>query len=538
MQMAIDVQPGDYVAEKRTPASVIFLCRGFSSWCGFVALLFTCFFSPLSVHATLVIPVPEDDLARLATAVVIGHIKEIKSYWDDEAEQAFTHVTVTPQEVLKGEIAGGDFTLKQLGGKIGRLRSWIDGSPEFRVGEKVLLFLETNPDGSACVASLYQGKFSLFTDHDTGKEFAYRGSTPERVHLLTGARTARAQTSSTANEFYEVATLKARIRDTLRTTSPREQRSSAAPLSALQVPPGSAVENHEGFVVIGFPTIRWFEPDSGAPVIMAINPTGIFPTGEEQVDAALHVWNTARQSTFRFKKGPLTSAAGFTVDGENTISFNDPGAQLPDPVNCTGILAAVSHVTISDESRTLHEQTFIRILETDLVFANGWDNCIAFKGPANVAEVATHELGHVLGLDHSPNPEATMFPFVHFDGRGATLHPDDENGVAFLYPDASFPPCTYKTSPSKRSLAGRATSGKVSVSTRSGCGWLAVSTVPWITITEGGKGSEKGKVLYTVQANSDRTARRGSILVGGKSINITQKGTAVQRERQPPPFSG
>ena len=151
------------------------------------------FFSPLSGSATVVIPVSEDDLALHATAVLIGQVKTIESYWDKEARQVFTNITLTPQEILKGEINRRRYYSQTVRGTFGHLRSWVDGSPEFRVGEKVLLFLDTNPDGSACVAHLYQGKFSLFTDRDTGKEFAYRGETPEGVRLLTDGRTGRAQ---------------------------------------------------------------------------------------------------------------------------------------------------------------------------------------------------------------------------------------------------------------------------------------------------------------------------------------------------------
>ena len=503
-------------------------------WSHFLANVFTLLlFSPLVANATLSIPVSEDDLAQYATAIVVGQVKEIESYWDDNAKQVFTHITVTVQEVLKGDVNDSEFTVKQLGGKLGHLRSWVEGSPEFVVGEKVLLFLDTNPDGSACVAHLYQGKFSVFTDRDTGKEFAYRGDTPNGVRLLTGTKTARAQTASTANEFQELAALKAQIRNALTSASSGESRASLAPLSALTIPPGSAAEKQVGFVVIGPPSIRWFEPDSGTPVTMSINPNNILPTGEEQIDAGFRAWNAVPQSTFRFAKGAATTSGGFTTDSVNAISFNDPLSQLPDPVKCTGILAATLHVT-SDEHRTLQEQTFFRIVKADVVFANGWDNCTAFKTATNIAEIATHELGHVLGLGHSLNPDATMFALAHFDGRGAALRPDDESGVAFLYPDASFPPCTYVISPTKRSLAGGATSGKVAVSTRDGCGWTAASVVPWITIAEGVSSSGTGTVVYTVEANSAKTARRGALLVAGKTFIITQRGATTPRQLQPP----
>ena len=538
MQTAIGVESCYLTTSNRKPPPFAPPGKSFPLWSGYVAiLLFFFLLSPFSASATLILSVSEDDMTRHAAAIIVGHVKAIESYWDDQAGQIFTHIVVTSQEVLKGEVAEDAFTLKQLGGTVGHVRSWVDGSPEFRVGEKVLLFLDTNPDGSVCVAHLYQGKFSLFTDRDTGKEFAYRGETPEGVRLLTDARTARAQTVSISNEFYELMALKARIRNILRTAS-GEQRAASVPLSPRPSSSGINRDTQEEFALIGFPPIRWFEPDSGIPVSMSINPNGIFPSGEAQIDAGLQAWNAAPQSTFRFQKGVTTNSAGFRADGVNAISFNDPASQLPDPVNCTGVLAAVSYVTVSDESRTLHEQPFARILEADLVFANGWDNCTAFKSPANIAAVATHELGHVLGLDHSPNPEAIMFATARFDGRGATLHPDDESGVAFLYPDASFPPCTYKLSSSKRTLAGGATSAKISISTRNGCGWTAVSTVPWITITEGKSSSRKGQVIYTVESNGTKTARRGSIFIAGKTFNIRQKGTPGQRERRPPPFGG
>jgi matrixin len=53
----------------------------------------------------------------------------------------------------------------------------------------------------------------------------------------------------------------------------------------------------------------------------------------------------------------------------------------------------------------------------------------------DVQSVATHEIGHLIGLDHTPIVVATMY---YATGPGDTsqqsLHPDDEEGARFLYP--------------------------------------------------------------------------------------------------------
>ncbi|MFW6050032.1 MAG: matrixin family metalloprotease [Myxococcota bacterium] len=55
----------------------------------------------------------------------------------------------------------------------------------------------------------------------------------------------------------------------------------------------------------------------------------------------------------------------------------------------------------------------------------------------DLASVLAHELGHVLGLDETDVPDATMGPEI---SRGEvhqrTLEPDDENGAIALYHDA------------------------------------------------------------------------------------------------------
>ena len=121
------------------------------SWPPYHRLLCTIVFSvllffPNITLATVIVPMSDTDLIQQAAAIVIGTVNTIESYWDADTKRIFTHVTVTPQEVLKGTVPAGNFTLKQLGGTVGQRHMWIGGLPVFTRGEKTVLFLDTNPD--------------------------------------------------------------------------------------------------------------------------------------------------------------------------------------------------------------------------------------------------------------------------------------------------------------------------------------------------------------------------------------------------------
>lgn len=496
-------------------------------------LLLLCSLSlPRLVNATTVVPVSDRDLATQAVAIVVGSVDRIESRLDAQEQQIVTHITLTLDEVLKGDLPSDTLTLKQIGGSVGSLRSWLHGSPEFIRGEKVLLFLSRNPDGTPRVLHLYQGKFSVFTDRDTGTEFAYR-DIPYGVRELPSPSSTEERALARGG-FVALAKFKERLRSLLAQTS---QPRSALPLRTL--PPVSADEItavHQSFTYLlpsdGIP-IRWFEPDSGLPVTMQINAQGdpnVPGGGFAQVRAAYQAWNSVANSSFRYQDGGLTTTAGFALDGVNAITFGDPTGMIDPPVNCSGTLA-IGGPWFTSSVYPFNGRSYHKAVEGDIVFNDGWEGCRLYENPNHIAEVATHELGHVLGLGHSNDREATMYAFAHLDGRGAVLHPDDVAGLLSLYP-ATDPGCRYTISPTRRRHTASGGSGSVSVTpTGSTCPWTATSNASWITITAGASGTGNGSVSYLVEANPSSLSRTGTLTVAGKTFTVIQTGQRRQRFR-------
>ena len=393
--------------------------------------------------ATTFIPMPVEELASSSQAVVIGSVRQLTGVRSSNGE-IVTLVELAIDEVVKGWLPEPIITLKEDGGTVGDQREVIFGTPSFQIDERVLLFLTLRPDGSWRTNHLSLGKFHI----DAG-----RAEVPR----------ARQDIAPDATVIGTDGALEGSLDGLVATV--RKAGSATAPIEMFAREPAEAVdpslyrETTAQFQV--GPTGRFFEADEGTPVNFFIDQRGDSTLGltasRAALDQAFAAWTNVASASVILNDAGLTADLSSPCPGPNVVLFDDPEGAIPDPVNCHGVLAVTGiggPCASSFERKVFNGTTFQRALRGKVTFANGWNGCDVWA-PCNFAEIATHEIGHAIGLGHSsenPNEtdpalrEATMYYIAHFDGRCASLREDDFNGLSFLYPTAQ-PPTITSTDP-------------------------------------------------------------------------------------------
>lgn len=111
-------------------------------------------------RATVLVPTDLGDLAHSAAAIARGEVVEVRAQWTDDRRTIETLVTLSTESYLKGEL-GRTLTFRVPGGTLGRFRNIVVGSPEFEVGQRVIVFLGASGPRVPYVIGLGQGVYRI-----------------------------------------------------------------------------------------------------------------------------------------------------------------------------------------------------------------------------------------------------------------------------------------------------------------------------------------------------------------------------------------
>lgn len=120
------------------------------------------------------------DLCNNSDTIVIGTVKRIQSKWntidgkqpnDTTTSFIYTDNIINVEKYLKNPLTSKEILVRTIGGTVGNISRTDDLEANFKVGEKVLLFLykddfsnDVSSEPSFSVTDFYKGKFTLTDD--------------------------------------------------------------------------------------------------------------------------------------------------------------------------------------------------------------------------------------------------------------------------------------------------------------------------------------------------------------------------------------
>lgn len=118
-------------------------------------------------RATTLVRLSLDQLAAGSDAVARVRCESAESRWENGS--IWTITTAQVVETLKGSLPPA-IELRLPGGRAGHLVEAVEGTPKFRAGDDVVVFLRRTSAGGFTVAGWVEGTFRILRDPRTGVE--------------------------------------------------------------------------------------------------------------------------------------------------------------------------------------------------------------------------------------------------------------------------------------------------------------------------------------------------------------------------------
>jgi hypothetical protein len=136
--------------------------------CGPAVVVFLLFAGTALLEATLVPRMSLEEVVAASESIVQGTVVRTWSDWDEAHKYIWTHYEIQVADELKGAVSG-KFIVSEPGGSVGETELQIAGTPQYAVGEEVVLFAERTPLGYLRTCGWGQGKFQVARTAATGK---------------------------------------------------------------------------------------------------------------------------------------------------------------------------------------------------------------------------------------------------------------------------------------------------------------------------------------------------------------------------------
>lgn len=180
------------------------------------------------------------------------------------------------------------------------------------------------------------------------------------------------------------------------------------------------------------PARRWFNADT--PVRVNVDNRGIASVADSDhgVSAAvngINTWNAGGVNVVTAVSGSVAYRQG---DGVSDMIFSDP-LRI-----CTGtcLAATLTGYYSTSTTGTCGSLNVVKVTDADVAFNLSYNYTTVAQGSCSseiyLESVATHEVGHVIGLAHSNTSSALMYPSVSYCNN-KQLASDDYSGRNALY---------------------------------------------------------------------------------------------------------